>query len=83
VLTRLRPTCVHEGIALPGGRSAPTSRLCTRPARSPGVRVGMGPSSSLPAWLSPIVTFAFGFGHLPVVGLLAKRPVLVIDPAEG
>ena len=33
-------------------------------------------------WLSPIVTFASGSAIWPVVGVLERRPDLIIDPGE-
>ena len=74
----------HRGeIALPGGRSDPDESPLHTALREAQEEVGIGPSSVTPvAWLSPIVTFASGSAIWPVVGLLAKRPVLVIDPAE-
>jgi 8-oxo-dGTP pyrophosphatase MutT (NUDIX family) len=74
----------HRGeIALPGGRSDVDEAPLDTALREAHEEVGIDPSLVTPvAWLSPIVTFASGSAIWPVVGVLAARPVLVIDPAE-
>jgi 8-oxo-dGTP pyrophosphatase MutT (NUDIX family) len=74
----------HRGeIALPGGRSESDETPIDTALREAQEEVGIDPASVTPiGWLSPIVTFASGSAIWPVVGLLAERPILVIDPAE-
>lgn len=74
----------HRGeIALPGGRSDGLETPVETALREAEEEVGLFPSLVEPVgWLSPIVTFASGSAIWPVVGVLAKRPTLVADPAE-
>jgi 8-oxo-dGTP pyrophosphatase MutT (NUDIX family) len=74
----------HRGeIALPGGRSHDAETPTATALREAHEEVGLDPSTVTPfAWLSPIATFASGSAIFPIVGLLANRPELVIEPSE-
>jgi 8-oxo-dGTP pyrophosphatase MutT (NUDIX family) len=74
----------HRGeIAFPGGRSHEGETPTQTALREAQEEVGLDPASVTPvAWLSPIATFASGSAIFPIVGLLASRPELVIDPSE-
>jgi len=74
----------HRGeIALPGGRADAAETPVQTALREAEEEVGIHRSLVQPVgWLSPIVTFASGSAIWPVVGLLDRRPDLVIDPRE-
>jgi 8-oxo-dGTP pyrophosphatase MutT (NUDIX family) len=85
ILTRRALSLRHHGgeIALPGGRSERDETATATALREANEEIGLDPALIAPmAWLSPIVTFASGSSIWPIVGLLAKRPNLHIDPAE-
>lgn len=75
---------LHRGeIALPGGRCDAGETPVETALREAREEVGIDESSvEVVGWLSPIVTFAAGTAIWPVVGLLAERPQMVVDPAE-
>jgi 8-oxo-dGTP pyrophosphatase MutT (NUDIX family) len=74
----------HRGeIALPGGRGEGNETATATALREANEEIGLDPKLVEPfAWLSPIVTFASGSSIWPIVGFLAERPQLRIDPAE-
>ena len=74
----------HRGeIALPGGRSDDGETPTVTALREAREEVGIDESSvRVVGWLSPLVTLAYGSAIWPVVGFLARRPVMVTDPAE-
>lgn len=74
----------HRGeIAFPGGRSHEGETPTATALREAQEEVGLDPHAVTPyAWLSPIATFASSSAIFPIVGLLAARPELVIDPSE-
>jgi 8-oxo-dGTP pyrophosphatase MutT (NUDIX family) len=74
----------HRGeIALPGGRSESDETAVTTALREAKEEIGLDPKLVAPlAWLSPIASFATGSSIWPIVGLLAERPSLRVDPAE-
>ena len=74
----------HRGeIALPGGRSDHGETSVATALREAREEVGLDPALVTPVgWLSPIVTFASGSAIWPVVGVLERRPDLIIDPGE-
>jgi 8-oxo-dGTP pyrophosphatase MutT (NUDIX family) len=74
----------HRGeIALPGGRSEGNETATATALREAKEEIGLDPNLVAPiGWLSPIVTFASGSSIWPIVGLIAERPQLRIDPAE-
>ena len=74
----------HRGeIALPGGRSEPGESAIETALREAKEEVGLEPSDvRTVGWLNPLVTFASGSAIWPVVGLLAKRPAMTVDPRE-
>jgi 8-oxo-dGTP pyrophosphatase MutT (NUDIX family) len=85
ILTRRARTLTsHRGeIALPGGRSDRDENPVTTALREAYEEVGLDPSLvDLVGWLSPVMTFAPGSAIWPVVGVLAGRPDLVIQPSE-
>ena len=85
ILTRRARTMrSHRGeIALPGGRSDHGETPIATALREAHEEVGIEPSLVTPiGWLTPIVTFASGSAIWPVVGVLERRPELVIHPSE-
>jgi len=85
ILTRRSLTLrSHRGeIALPGGRTDAAETPVQTALREAEEEVGIPRSQVRPVgWLNPIVTFASGSAIWPVVGLLERRPDLVIDPRE-
>jgi 8-oxo-dGTP pyrophosphatase MutT (NUDIX family) len=74
----------HRGeIALPGGRSDAGEMPLDTALREANEEVGIDPTSVTPVgWLNPIVAFASASAIWPVVGTLAQRPSMVIDPGE-
>jgi 8-oxo-dGTP pyrophosphatase MutT (NUDIX family) len=74
----------HRGeIAFPGGGSHADETPTETALREAHEEVGLDPHSVSPyAWLSPIATFASGAAIFPIVGLLERRPQLVIEPSE-
>lgn len=85
VLTRRAGTLrVHRGeVALPGGRCEAGETPLATALREAREEVGLDPALVREVgWLSPIVTFASGSSIWPVVGFLAARPALRVDPRE-
>lgn len=74
----------HRGeIALPGGGSDLDETPVDTALREAREEVGIDESLvRVVGWLSPLVTLALGSAIWPVVGFLAERPTMVIDPAE-
>ena len=74
----------HRGeIALPGGQSEAGETPIETALREANEEVGLEAATVLPiAWLSPIVSFSSGSAIWPVVGFLARRPTLTVDPFE-
>jgi 8-oxo-dGTP pyrophosphatase MutT (NUDIX family) len=74
----------HRGeVALPGGRSDADESPIETALREAREEVGIAEELVTPVgWLSPIVTFASGSAIWPVVGLLDRRPEMVVDPTE-
>ncbi len=85
ILTRRSTSLrVHGGeIALPGGRCEPDESPVETALREAREEVGLVPSLVTPlAWLSPMVSFAANASIWPIVGVLAARPDLVVNPDE-
>lgn len=74
----------HRGeIALPGGRSEGDENATATALREANEEIGLDPQLVAPiGWLSPLVTFASGSSIWPIVGFIAERPPLRINPAE-
>lgn len=74
----------HRGeIALPGGRSESDETAVATALREAKEEIGLDPQLVAPvAWLNPIASFATGSSIWPIVGFLAARPALRVDPAE-
>jgi 8-oxo-dGTP pyrophosphatase MutT (NUDIX family) len=75
---------VHAGeIGLPGGKVHPGEGMVEAALREAEEEVGLPASAvEVVGWLEPVVGRTSGSVALPVLGLLAGRPVLKPDPAE-
>ncbi|HVA71381.1 MAG TPA: CoA pyrophosphatase [Acidimicrobiales bacterium] len=74
----------HRGeIALPGGRSERDETAVATALREAKEEIGLDPQLvDAQAWLSPIASFATGSSIWPIVGFVAERPALRVDPGE-
>ena len=85
ILTRRSLTLRHHRgeIALPGGRSDPGETPVHTALREAREEVGLAEADVTPVgWLNPLVSLASNSAIWPVVGFLARRPVLRADPSE-
>jgi 8-oxo-dGTP pyrophosphatase MutT (NUDIX family) len=85
ILTRRALSLRHHGgeIALPGGRSERDETAVATALREAKEEIGLDPQLVAPlAWLTPIASFATGSSIWPIIGFLAGRPALRVDPAE-
>jgi len=74
----------HRGeVSFPGGRTEPGEGPVAAALRESQEEVGLDPGLvEVVGWLHPLLTFSSGSLVVPVVGVLAERPVLVPNPGE-
>ncbi len=85
ILTRRSASLRNHGgeIALPGGRCEADESPVETALREAREEIGLAPSLVTPlAWLSPMMAVSANSSIWPIVGVLAVRPELVINPDE-
>jgi 8-oxo-dGTP pyrophosphatase MutT (NUDIX family) len=85
IFTRRSFALRHHGgeVSFPGGLQEKGEGILGTALRETNEEVGIGASLIEPVgWLHPLATFASGSAIWPVIGKMASRPDMTIDPTE-